>query len=97
MSQLSCSIGEPPTGWPTSRILFLVAGTVTLASTLLATTVSPWFLVLTTAVGMNQLVLVATGTCPASLIIDRLKARHARRTTQHDVSPHHPSHDLERT
>ena len=59
--------------WPTARILFLLAGAVTLLSALLAATASPWFLLLTGAVGVNQLVLVATGSCPASLVIDRLK------------------------
>jgi hypothetical protein len=59
--------------WPTPRILFLLAGTVTLVSAVLAATVTPWFLLLTGAVGVNQLLLVATGTCPASLVIDRLK------------------------
>jgi hypothetical protein len=65
--------------WSTARILFLRAGVVTLLCALLAASVSSWFLLLTGAVGVNQLVLVATGSCPASLVIDRLK-RPARTT-----------------
>ncbi len=34
----------PRTGWPLERALFALAGTVTLASALLAALVSPWFL-----------------------------------------------------
>lgn len=60
------------TAWPTTRILFLLAGTVALLSALLAATVSPWFLLLTGFVGVNQLLFVAVGACPVSLIIDRV-------------------------
>jgi hypothetical protein len=67
------------TNWPTTRILFALAGTVTLLSALLTATVSPWFLLLTAAVGTNQVVLVATGSCPASLVINKL-----RRHTPHE-------------
>lgn len=49
-----------PSRWPTTRILFALAGTVTLLSLLLTLTVSPWFLLL-------------TAFCPASLIIDKLR------------------------
>ena len=70
----SCQITDDETGWPTSRILFLLAGLVTLTSALLAATVSSWFLLLAAAVGINQLVLVATGSCPASLLISRVRA-----------------------
>ena len=66
----------PTTAWPTQRILFALAGTMTLLSVLLSVLVSPWFLLLTAAVGVNQLVMVAFGACPASLVIDRLR-RHS--------------------
>jgi hypothetical protein len=59
--------------WSTPRILFLLAGAVTLLSALLTATVSSWFLMLTGVIGVNQLLLVATGSCPASMVIDRLK------------------------
>jgi hypothetical protein len=62
-----------PSSWPTTRILFALAGTMTLLSVLLVITISPWFLLLTTFVGANQLVLVLAGACPASLIIDQLR------------------------
>jgi hypothetical protein len=49
-----------------------MAGTVTLVSALLATLVSPWFLLLTAFVGVNQWLYVTVGACPASLVIARL-------------------------
>ena len=58
-------------GWPLERVLFAMAGTVTLLSAALAATVSPWFLFLTAFVGVNQWLYVAVGACPASLVIGR--------------------------
>ena len=60
--------------WPTTRILFLLAGTMTLLSATLAATVSPWFLLLTAFVGANQLLFVSAGACPASLVIERIRS-----------------------
>ncbi len=57
--------------WPLERVLFALAGTVTLLSALLAVTVSSWFLLLTAFVGVNQWLYVVTGGCPASLILRR--------------------------
>ena len=59
-------------GWPLERVLFALAGSVTLASALLAALVSPWFLLLTVFVGVNQWLFVAVGGCPASLVLERL-------------------------
>ena len=59
-------------GWPLERVLFALAGTVTLLSAALAALVSPWFLRLTGFVGVNQWLYVAAGACPASLILTRL-------------------------
>jgi len=63
-----------PTSWPLERILFALAGTMTLLSALLAATISPWFLLLTAFVGINQWLYVRFGNCPASLILGRLGA-----------------------
>jgi hypothetical protein len=57
--------------WPLERVLFALAGTVTLTSVLLAVTVSSWFLLLTAFVGLNQWLYVGVGACPASLLIER--------------------------
>ena len=62
-------------GWSLDRVLFALAGTVTLASALLAAIVSPWFLLLTTFVGLNQWLYVIAGDCPASLLLRRLGVR----------------------
>jgi hypothetical protein len=59
-------------GWPLERVLFAMAGTVVLLSALLVALVSPWFLLLTAFVGLNQWLYVAVGACPASLVIGRL-------------------------
>ena len=63
--------------WPLERVLFALAGTMTLLSALLAATVSPWFLLLTAFVGVNQWAFVLFGACPASLILTRLGFRSA--------------------
>ena len=57
--------------WPLERVLFLLAGTVTLASAVLAALVSPWFLLLTAFGGLNQWAYVAFGACPSSLVLER--------------------------
>ena len=59
-------------GWPLERVLFAMAGTVVLVSALLVALVSPWFLLLTAFVGVNQWLYVMVGACPASLVIRRL-------------------------
>ena len=62
------------TKWPLERILFAMAGTVVLLSALLAAFVSPWFLLLTAFVGINQWMYVAFGACPASLVLKKFGA-----------------------
>ena len=59
-------------GWPLERVLFALAGTVTLVSAALAALISPWFLLLTAFVGVNQWLYVAAGACPASVLLTRL-------------------------
>ena len=57
--------------WPLERVLFALAGTVTLLSALLAATVSSWLLLLTAFVGVNQWLYVIVGACPASIVLRR--------------------------
>jgi hypothetical protein len=57
--------------WPLERALFALAGTVTLASVALVALISPWFLLLTAFVGVNQWLYVLVGACPASLVLKR--------------------------
>ena len=59
------------TRWPLERVLFALAGTVTLVSAALAVIVSPWFLLLTAFVGVNQWLYVVAGNCPASIALRR--------------------------
>ena len=59
-------------GWSLERVLFAMAGTVTLLSVALAALVSPWFVLLAAFVGVNQWLYVFFGACPASLVLTRL-------------------------
>lgn len=54
------------------RVLFALAGTMTLLSAALAAFVSPWFLLLAVFVGLNQWLFVVFGACPASLVFSRI-------------------------
>jgi hypothetical protein len=65
-------VGVGRGGWPLERVLFALAGSMTLLSALLAAVVSPWFLLLTAFVGVNQWLYVLVGACPASLLLGRL-------------------------
>ena len=69
---MSAACPSPRRSWPLERVLFALAGSVTLASAVLTALVSPWFLLLTAFVGVNQWLYVAVGACPASLILTRL-------------------------
>jgi hypothetical protein len=62
---------EETNRWPLERVLFALAGTVTLLSAALAAAVSPWFLLLTAFVGVNQWLYVVVGGCPASIMLRR--------------------------
>ena len=58
--------------WPLERMLFVMAGGVTLVSIALAVLVSPWFMLLTAFVGVSQWLFVATGACPVSVVMEHL-------------------------
>lgn len=57
--------------WPLERVLFALAGTMTLLSAFLAAVVSPWFLLLTVFIGANQIAFVTFGNCPSSWLLQR--------------------------
>ena len=58
--------------WNLERVLFALAGTMTLASAALGAFVSPWFLLLAVFVGLNQWLFAGAGSCPASIALERL-------------------------
>ena len=62
---MSCS-RVPPT-----RVLFALAGTMTLLAVVLALTVSAWFLLLAGVVAANQWLYALVGACPASIVLRR--------------------------
>jgi len=53
------------------RVLFALAGTLTLASIVLGALVTPWLLLVAVFVGLNQWLYAAVGGCPASLVLSR--------------------------
>ncbi len=59
--------------WPVERVLFAVAGTVTLVSAMLTFAVSEWFRQLTAFVGVNQWLYVTAGGRPASIGLRRAR------------------------
>lgn len=63
------TIAAPARRWPLERVLFAMAGTMTVVSAVLAAFVSPWFLILTAFVGLNQWMYVAFRGCPASVVL----------------------------
>ena len=75
-----CSAGAG--AWPLERVLFAMAGTVTPLSAALAAVASPWFLLLTAFVGVNQWLFVA---CPASLALTRVFGLRARVTPPRSI------------
>ena len=58
--------------WLLERLLFALAGSMTLLSVLLALLASPWFLLLAAFVGLNQWLFVGVGACPASILLERV-------------------------
>ena len=62
---------QVPSRWPLERVLFAVAGTMTLIAATLGAFVSKWFLLLVVLVGVNQWLYVAFGACPASIVLRR--------------------------
>jgi hypothetical protein len=72
-------VATQPTSWPLERVLFALAGSMTLLSVLLAGFITPWFLLLTVFVGVNQWLFVLFGACPASLILGHLGVARACR------------------
>jgi hypothetical protein len=52
-------------------IATVAAAPLAIVSALLVAIVSPWFLILTAFVGVNQWLYVVFGACPASLVLKR--------------------------
>ena len=69
---MTCERPAQAARWPLERVLFALAGTMALFSALLVVVVSPWFVLLTVFVGLNQWLYVLVGACPASLVLRRL-------------------------
>ena len=68
---ISPTAASTETHWPLERVLFAMAGTMSLVSAVLAAIVSPWFLLLTAFVGVNQWSYAMLRGCPASVVLKR--------------------------
>ena len=62
---------QTPSRWPLERVLFALAGSMTLVAAALGAFVSTWFLLLAALVGVNQWLYVLHGACPASIVLRR--------------------------
>ena len=62
---------QSPSRWPLERVLFALAGTMTLVAAVLGAFVSTWLLLLAVLVGVNQWLYVLFGACPASIVLRR--------------------------
>lgn len=56
-----------------TRVLFALAGTMTLLAVVLGVAVSPWFLLLGVFVAANQWLFALVGACPASIVLSRTR------------------------
>jgi hypothetical protein len=65
----------PRQNWYLERTIWLVAGVFTLASAVLATWHSPYWLILTALVGVNLIVFALTGFCVMANILHALGLR----------------------
>ena len=57
--------------WPLERVLFALAGTMSIIAAVLSVLVSKWFGLIAAFVGVNQWAYVAFGACPASILLRR--------------------------
>jgi hypothetical protein len=65
----------PRDEWYLERVIWLVAGTFTLSSAILAAVHSVWWLLLTALVGVNLLIFAFTGFCLMANILYALGFR----------------------
>ena len=58
--------------WYLERIVFLMAGILVLASSILAWAHSIYWLILTLLVGLNLFILAITGFCPSAVLLHKV-------------------------
>jgi hypothetical protein len=61
--------------WYMERIIWLLAGLFTIASVGLGIFVNPYWFILTSLVGLNQIILSLTGFCPMTVFLNYLGIR----------------------
>jgi len=61
--------------WYLERFTFLIGGSMTLLSAVLAAFVSPYWLILTAFVGVNLIIFSLTGFCMMAVILSKLGAK----------------------
>ncbi|MCR9145009.1 MAG: DUF2892 domain-containing protein [bacterium] len=68
--------------WYLERVIWLVAGVITLASAALATVHSPYWLILTALVGVNLIIFAFSGFCVMANLLHMLGFRSRLRSGQ---------------
>ena len=59
--------------WHLIRVIFLLAGSLVLASVMLAVLlVQPWWLAVAGFVGLMQIIFALTGYCPSAIVLHKL-------------------------
>ncbi len=61
--------------WYLERITYLMGGSMTLLSAILAAFVSPYWLILTAFVGVNLIIFSLTGFCMMAIVLSKLGAK----------------------
>lgn len=86
-----------PVRWPLERVLFALAGTMTLVAAALVALVSKWFALLAVLVGVNQWLYVLFGACPASIVLRRTcrlrSAIYTNPPDNHEYAPEPPARE----
>ncbi len=57
--------------WYLERIIWMLAGVMTLGSVSLGVYFSPYWFILTGIVGINQIILALTGFCPMTVVLNK--------------------------
>jgi hypothetical protein len=57
--------------WYLERIIWMLAGVMTLGSVSLGIYFSPYWFILTGIVGINQIILAFTGFCPMTVVLNK--------------------------
>jgi hypothetical protein len=81
--------------WYLERLLYLMAGILTLASAILTWAHSMYWLILTVLVGLNLLVFALTGFCPSANVFFKLGVKPKLQRAGKEHKPENKGHKTE--